>query len=101
MTARGRRCDYPSAIEQAFRSLFPTLHEFVLAVNRDDHGTLIRCLQRLEAWFVIGHIAPRLNVPVVTLHDGVYFRHDDHDVVRQAFHDAFAVAGFRGTFKPC
>ena len=61
-------------------------------INRDDHGTLIRLLQRAESWLVIEHVAPRLlgRVPVMTLHDAIYCRCADLPKVEAAFRDAMA-----------
>ena len=37
---------YPSPFEDVFQSIFPSVHQFVRWVNRKDHATLIRILQR-------------------------------------------------------
>ena len=67
-----KRGDYPSNVEDAFRHEFPNVHGFIRAVNRDDHATLIRMLQRLESWLVVEQVCGTLDVPVLTLHDAVY-----------------------------
>src|SRR5208282_4105753 len=39
-----KRGQYPSAVEDAFRAEFPTVHQAIRFVNRADHGELIRLL---------------------------------------------------------
>jgi hypothetical protein len=86
---RGR---YPSEVEQAFRSAFPSVHSAIRAINRDDHCTLIRTLQRLESWLVVEHVASRLlgKTPVVTLHDAIYCQRREVATVADAFREVFA-----------
>ena len=70
-----KRGQYPSAVEDAFRAEFPSVFRAIRTINRQDHGTLIRLLQRTESWLVIERVAPRLlteNCRIVTLHDTVY-----------------------------
>jgi hypothetical protein len=64
--------DYPSDVADAFRREFPDIHGFIRAVNRDDHATLIRMLQRLESWLVVEQVCSRLDVPAITLHDAIF-----------------------------
>ena len=72
-------------VETAFRAAFPTVLRIIRAVNRDDHGELIRLLQRAESWLVIDEVAPRLlgKVRVVTLHDSIYSKRRDASKVWQ------------------
>ena len=92
LAKRGR---YPSVVETAFRAAFPTVHRIVRAVNRDDHGELIRLLQRAESWLVIEQVAPRLlgKVPIVTLHDAIFTRRPDVCKVADGFRNVFGEMG--------
>jgi hypothetical protein len=86
---------YPSVVESAFRDAFPTVHRIIRAVNRHDHGELIRLLQRAESWLVVETVAPRLigRVPIVTLHDAIYSRRREVGTVADAFHETFKDLG--------
>ena len=70
-------------------------------VNRDDHGALIRLLQRMESWLVIETVAPRLvgRIPLLTLHDAIYSRRPDVATVADAFDEVFDQLGFRMALK--
>ena len=86
-----KRGAYPCPFEDVFRTAFPSIHRFVRWVNRGDHATLIRLLQRFESWLVVENIAPRLvgRIPVLTLHDAIYSRVRDIQVVEDAFAETF------------
>jgi len=96
-----KRGQYPSAVEDAFRAEFPTVHQAIRFVNRADHGELIRLLQRMEAWLVVETVSPRLvgRVPVVTLHDAIYTTAESLPVVESAFNETFAEIGCRLSLK--
>lgn len=91
-----KRGGYPSKIEAAFRDRFPSVYEYIQRTNHEDHGELIRKLQRAEAELVIHSVAPRLvgRIPFVSLHDALYAPLCDLDTVEEAFHDAFDEQGF-------
>ena len=93
LAKRGR---YPSVVETAFRAAFPTVLRIIRAVNRDDHGELIRLLQRAESWLVIEQVAPRLlgRVRIVTLHDAIYSKRRDASKVADAFREVLEELGF-------
>jgi hypothetical protein len=86
---------YPCRFEDVFRTAFPSVHRFVRWVNRDDHATLIRLLQRFESWLVIENVAPRLvgRIPILTLHDAIYSRVRDIELVEEAFAETFRDLG--------
>ncbi len=95
LAKRGR---YPSsAFEKAFRTAFPTVYQIIRTVNRDDHGTLIRLLQRAESWLVIEQVVPRLlgRIPIMTLHDAIYSKRPDTPKVAGAFREVFDELGFQ------
>jgi hypothetical protein len=97
-----KKGNYPAReVESAFRKAFPSILRFVRWVNREDHGNLIRLLQRLEAWLVIEQVAPRLvkRCPIVTLHDVVFCRAGDLALVESAFHETFEEVGFAMKLK--
>ena len=81
----------------AFEKLFPSVAVFIAEVNRTDHGTLIRLLQKVEAALVIHTVAPKLveRIPIVTLHDAIYCRAGDIQIVKAAFEEAFQELGIR------
>jgi hypothetical protein len=96
-----KRGSYPCAFEDMFRRAFPTVHSFVRFVNRDDHKTLVRVLQRLESWLVVEIVAPLLvdKIPILTLHDAIYSRKRDVDLVQDVFIDTCHRLGFRLAIK--
>ena len=98
LAKRGR---YPSVVEQAFGRLYPTVYGVIRAINRDDHGELIRLLQRAESWLVVETVAPRLvgRVRIVTLHDAIYSRRLDVGTVAAAFREVFDEIGFEMALK--
>ncbi len=97
--AKGRK--YPSDVEDAFRACFPSLWHFIKRINANDHGTLIRILQRMEAWLVIETVAPRLmgRIPIVTLHDAIFCGCDDIPVLEAVFEEVFGEIGFTPALK--
>jgi hypothetical protein len=98
LAKRGR---YPSVVEDAFRAAFPTVYRIIRAVNREDHGTLVRLLQRAESWLVVERVAPRLlgKVPFVTLHDAIFSQRRDVREVAGAFREVFGELGFEMVLK--
>jgi hypothetical protein len=90
-----KKVRYPSPFEDVFRRAFPSVHRFVCWINQDDHGELIRTLQRLESAVVIENVAPRLvdRFPIVTLHDAIYARTGDQPAVEDCFTETFEELG--------
>ncbi len=97
--AKGK--EYPSEVEKRFRQDFPSVYRAIRTINRGDHSTLIRHLQRMESWLVIENVAPRLlgRCPFVTLHDGIYSGVAELPAVEAAFHDTFQELGFSMSLK--
>ncbi len=98
LAKRGR---YPSAVEEAFQNAFPSVLKIIRTVNHDDHGELIRLLQRAESWLVVETVAPRLlgRIPIMTLHDAIFSRVDGLDFVKGAFAEVFKELGFQLSLK--
>lgn len=96
-----KRGTYPSQVEHAFRSAFPSVYRIIKSVNRDDHGELIRRLQRMESWLVVETVAPRLvgRIPLLTLHDAVFSASRNVTTVAEAFDSVFNELGFRLALK--
>jgi hypothetical protein len=94
----GKHGRYPSLVEQAFRQSFPGVYRFVRWFNRDDHGALLKELQRVESDLVIRHVGDRLwragCGPCVSLHDSVFCRRDGLQTVESAFQRQLASMGF-------
>ncbi len=93
---------YQSDVENEFRRRFPAVWEAIQRINETSHCNLIRLLQRLEAWFVIERVSPRLvdRLPIVTLHDAVYAPVHDLGPVEDAFRETLAEIGWRLALKP-
>ncbi len=93
----GKRGRYPSDIERAFRRRFPGVWTFIRRFNRDDHGALLRELQRVESDLVIHGVGQRLKQlgirGCVSLHDAVYCARDDIRMVERAFRDEIQARG--------
>ena len=77
----GKRGWYPSRVEDAFRRSFPGVWRFVRRFNYDDHGALLRELQRVESDLVIEQVGSGLaesgSGPCISLHDSVFCRRGD------------------------
>lgn len=100
--ANGFGAEYPSAMEDVFRSSFPTVYRFIRQVNRDgwEHANLIRLLQREESRLVIETVCANLvrqhpRAFFITLHDAIYCTAEDVPKVLAAFDAAFQAEGFR------
>jgi hypothetical protein len=96
--------EYQSDVEDYFRIRFPTIYQFIRAINHDDHAMLIRWLQQEESTLVIGMVSEwlrtqRPGLPFITLHDAVFTPNDRMDEVRQAFQVAFKANDFSMKMK--
>jgi len=98
--------EYPSAVEDTFRKLFPTVYQFIREVNNDgfEHANLIRRLQQEESKLVIETVAAELvtkhrDVPIMTLHDAIFTTASGIPVVVGAFEAAFVRIDFPMTLK--
>ena len=99
----GKRGQYPSVVEQSFRESFPGVWSFVRRFNGDDHGALLKKLQRVEPDLVIHQVGNRLAQatcgPCVSLHDSVFCRGNDLVEVTSAFARQFESTGFAMRLK--
>ena len=98
--------EYPSAVEDTFQRLFPSVYRFIRDINRDgwEHENLIRRLQREESRLVIETVAADLvvrhpEVFVLTLHDAIFTTARGIPVVVGAFEAAFERNGFPMSLK--
>ena len=94
--ANHRGSEYPSAVEDCFRKLFPSVYRFIRDINRDgwEHANLIRELQRQESKLVIETVAADLltqrpGLFVLTLHDAIFTAPQGISAVVSAFDEAF------------
>jgi len=99
-----KRGDYPSIIEDIFRAEWPGVWRFIRTVNKDDHATLIRILQQLEAWLVIEQVCDRFvrrwpGEFVITIHDAAYCRPEMLGALTESFEDVFDALDFRPQLK--
>jgi len=96
-----KRGKYPSVVETTFRREFPSVYRVIRAVNRQDHGELIRLLQHTESWLVIGLVAPRLlgRVRITTLHDAIFSQRQSIARVADCFRDVFRELGVSMALK--
>lgn len=96
-----KKGNYPSEMEDVFRRLFPEVLDVIQWINRNDHGELIRFLQRKESWIVVEQISPRLlgRIPMVTLHDAIFSRQSDLPLVESAFRDVCRELDYKMSFK--
>ena len=99
-----KKGNYPSVIEDVFRAEFPGVWQFIKDVNRDDHATVIRILQRLESWLVIEQVCGRFvqrhpGAFVITIHDSAYVRPVMLGALVESFEDVFESLDFKPTLK--
>jgi hypothetical protein len=94
----GKHDSYPSAVESASRQSFPGVYAFVRRFNRDDHGSLLKELQRVESDLVIRQVGSRLSEsgagPCISLHDSVFCRRGELHAVDSAFRRQLTSIGF-------
>ncbi len=98
---RGR---YPSIVENSFRRRWPNVYRFIRKFNAvaDDHGALLKFLQRVESQFVINGVGGRLagtDGAFLSLHDGIFAGRSHVDQVIQAMGDEAAAWGCRLPLK--
>ena len=96
-----KKGDYPSEVERVFRERFPAVWQAIHEINRDSHCNLIRLLQRVEAWLVIEKVSPALvrRLPIVTLHDAIFSRQGDLELVEETFAEVLEEIGWRLSLK--
>ena len=94
--ANSTGAEYPSAVEDCFRELFPQIYSFVRSFNHDgwEHSNLIRELQRQESSLVIETVAADLvrsypDAFLLTLHDAIFTTEEHIPIVASAFENAF------------
>jgi len=104
--ANARGAEYPSAVGDMFRRVFPSVYRFVRRVNHNgwQHENLIRELQRQESRLVIETVAADLvtrypSTFFPTLHDAIYTTAKHVSKVERAFGRAFERSGFTMTLK--
>jgi hypothetical protein len=93
--------EYPSEVEDTFRSLFPSIYKFIRKFNKDgwEHENLIRRLQQEESTLVIETVAADLvlrhpEMFFLTLHDAIFTTERNIPIVVRAFEAAFERIGF-------
>jgi len=96
----GKRGAYPaSPLESAFTSRFPEVRRFIREFNaiHEDHGALLKWLQRIESDFVIGDVGSRLVEDggfYLSLHDGIFSKPGGDANVVRAMDDAARDRGY-------
>ena len=88
-----RAAEGTRSVESYVCDAYPELLSVIRTVNSDDHGNLIRLLQRVESHVVIHTVAASLadehpSVPVFTLHDAIFIQRSRSKLVEDAFADA-------------
>lgn len=98
--------EYPSALEDVFRTEFPEVWKFIRLVcdNGWQHQRLIQILQRLESWLVIEQVCRIFmerhpNEFVITLHDAIYVRPQAKQLAVAAFETVFDDLDFHMKLK--
>lgn len=96
---------YGSASKRAFRTLFPTVDQVFRILKKDDHSTLARLLQTLEAYLFLHIIGKRVtrelpSVPVFTIHDSLVVPQEYADRVEAIMREELILAvGLPPTLK--
>ena len=91
---------YPNALANVFRQEFPTAHGILTEIKNKEPRDAPRKMQQLEADFVIGTCCRKLltahpDVPLLTLHDGIWTTPAHIALVRRTVEAEFAKLGVR------
>lgn len=98
----GFRGGYQSLLRDAFRRRWPDVLQFIDDINRSDHRTLLRELQRMESRFVIEAVGEKLRerqIPALSLHDGIYTSKSNFRRLKVVFEETASELGFPGQTK--
>ncbi|QDV44381.1 hypothetical protein Enr13x_42460 [Stieleria neptunia] len=93
------------SVESYVRETYPDVFAFIRRVNAEDHGALIRLLQRVESSVVIHTVAALLverypDVPILTLHDAVYGPTSHEQAISDAFTESCQRLGIQLVTEP-
>jgi hypothetical protein len=104
--ANSNGAEYPSSVEDAVRSDFPSVYRFIRKFNGDgwEHENLIRRLQQEESKLVIETVAADLvtrhpELFFLTLHDAIFTTERYIPLVVNAFEAAFDRTGYPMSLK--
>jgi hypothetical protein len=91
---------YPNAYAAVFRDEFPTAHAILTGLKAAEPRDAPRMMQQLEADFVIDTCCRKLlaahpDVPILTLHDGVWTTPNHIDLLRRTVEAEFDRLGVR------
>ncbi|HYH64727.1 MAG TPA: hypothetical protein VD866_08550 [Urbifossiella sp.] len=89
---------YPNALANVFRQEFPSAHRILTDLKANEPRDAPRKMQQLEADFVIDTCCRKLltthpQVPLLTLHDGIWTTSPHIGLVRQTVEAEFAKLG--------
>lgn len=89
--------------KEKFKSLFPTIYQFIEYMKSQDHTRLSICLQNIESFVFIENVAKLLcetGIYILTIHDSICVPKKDHNLVKPILDDVFQqIFGFIPKFK--
>ncbi|MHB8902185.1 MAG: hypothetical protein ACYC6Y_25790, partial [Thermoguttaceae bacterium] len=106
----GPVCYQNSKIVRQFKAMYPSVDAMLMDIKTNNslpkglrHKQSSRLLQHIEASMFIGRICHRAmlaDVPVVTLHDGLFSTPQSLPALQQIAEEEFSRLGFVPKFKP-
>lgn len=81
-----------SKIFKELRKEFPKLCQTILDIKKGDYKAMARELQKFESDIVLGRVSLRcriLGLDVLTVHDSLFVKPEDKDVVSEIFDEEF------------
>ncbi len=86
-----------SKIDKAFKSIFPTIHNFIKLYKKehDDYKILAYDLQKAESNLIFNKIIKRIinthpHIKMITIHDSIVITKKDRDITSLIFQDELA-----------
>lgn len=86
-----------SKIDKAFKSIFPTIHNFIKLYKKehDDYKILAYDLQKAESNLIFNKIIKRIintypHIKMITIHDSIVIPKKDRELASTIFHDELA-----------
>ena len=99
------KADWSRGFDRGFNDLFPSVARVMKLIQKQNHRQLARLTQNIEATLVIDRAVGRImkfgdaNLPILTVHDGIFTRPQCLPRVEAALRDVFREVGLAVRLK--
>ncbi len=88
----------------ALRRYWPTVARVIEAIKIEDHGSVARACQRIEASLIVGGVVERFRVkypdiPIQTIHDSVLVHSESVELAKKIIGQVFGTIGLSPNLK--